>query len=90
MKKIYLTYAFLLLSVALIASPVSIESAQKIAQNYFMHYATGKTDYNISNAITRQHDWINIYNVFNFSAGGYILIAAYDAAIPVLGYSENG
>ncbi|HPS26121.1 MAG TPA: C10 family peptidase [Bacteroidales bacterium] len=90
MKKIYLTYAFLLLSLALIASPVSIESARKIAQNYFMHYASGKTDYNISNAITRQHDGINIYYVFNFSAGGYILIAADDAAIPVLGYSENG
>lgn len=90
MKKFYLTFAFLFLSMALLANPVSIASARKIAQNYFMHYAAGKADYTISNVITRQNGGTNVFYVFNFSAGGYILISADDAAIPVLGYSENG
>ncbi|HNW90640.1 MAG TPA: C10 family peptidase [Bacteroidales bacterium] len=90
MKKIYLTFAFLFLGLALIADPVSIESAQKIALNYFKHFVSGKADYNISNVITKQNNGTNTFYVFNFSAGGYIIVSADDAALPVLGYSEDG
>ncbi len=90
MKKIFLTYAFLLLSFAIMANPISVGSAQKIASNYFMHYVAAKSDYSISNVFVKQENNVNTFYAFNFAQGGFILISADDAALPVLCYSENG
>jgi len=90
MKKFIFTLVFVVLGFSLSADPVSMVTARKIALNFFSHYVSDKADYSISDVITRQNSGTNTFYVFNFSAGGFIIVSADDAAIPVLGYSENG
>jgi len=89
MKKIIFTLLIVIFGTGLFAAPVSQESAQKVAVCYYKHFAIGKTDYAVSDAIVYQKDNLNTIYVFTFNAGGFVMIAADDAVMPILGYSDN-
>jgi PKD repeat protein len=89
MKKLIITLLIVIFGAGLFAAPVSQESAQKVAVNYYKHFATGKTDFTVSDAVVYQKDNLNTFYVFTFNAGGFILVAADDAVMPILGYSDN-
>ncbi len=90
MKKIIFFFTLIFYQFALQANPVTIESAQKIAINFFKNFVPGKADYAISDVIVREENNVATFYVFNIASGGFIIIAADDASIPVLGYSEYG
>ena len=89
MKKLIFTFLILIIGTGLFAAPVSQESAQKVAVSYYKHFAAGKTDFTVSDAIVYQKDNVNTFYVFTFNAGGFVLVSADDAIIPILGYSDT-
>jgi PKD repeat protein len=89
MKKIFLTLSLVIFGLGLFASPVSIQSAQQVAINFYKHYAIKTTDYTISDQYSNLYNGITTFYVFSFKSGGFVMIAADDASIPVLGYSTD-
>jgi photosystem II stability/assembly factor-like uncharacterized protein len=90
MKKCILYFVLAVFGYAAFSAPVSIEKAQKIAVHYMSHYASAKTDFHIQNVVIREKQGITTFYIFNFVNGGYVMVSADDAVIPVLGYSETG
>ena len=89
-KKLLFTFAIVLLNVAMYAKPVDITAAKTIAINYYKHYANSAiTDYSIANQLTEKNGNTNAYYIFNFAAGGFVMVAADDAALPILGFSDE-
>jgi PKD repeat protein len=86
--------SILLLSVfslsILIAAPVSKETAKQVAINYYSNYAAEKTtDFSVKEVFTSTEKGITTYYTFVFNAGGFVMVAADDAVLPVLGYSTT-
>jgi hypothetical protein len=72
------------------AGPISQEEAQKIAASWYTHIARASVnDYSISDVFALTHDELVTLYVFNFTSGGFVIVAADDACIPILGYSEK-
>lgn len=72
------------------ADPVTQEDASKIAISWYARVARASvTDHSISNAFTLTKDGMVTLYVFNFTSGGFVIVAADDACIPILGYSEK-
>ncbi len=84
----FLLIFFLALSV--FASPVSKNEALKVATNHYRHYAPSTiTDFSVADVFEYKYQNTVVYFGVRFSAGGFVLVAADDASIPVLGYSYN-
>ncbi|MBQ8704095.1 MAG: C10 family peptidase [Bacteroidales bacterium] len=79
----------LLLASAVMAGPVEPERAATVAQNFWAS-VTPPTKY-ASVLTDRSHEWAyhGIY-LFTNVDGGFVLVAANDEAMPILGYSPNG
>ncbi len=72
------------------ANPVSKEKARKAAMNVYMHRAAETVkDFTIEKEIAYTKDGMVTFYTFVFKAGGFVMISADDAAIPVLGYSAT-
>ena len=90
MKKLIFTLVIMVLGLGLFANPVSLQSAQQVAVNYYTHIAMAKTtDYTVSDVLTMQKDGLTTFYVFNFKSGGFVMVSADDAVTPILGYSES-
>lgn len=78
----------LLCSFSLIAGPVSVERASGVASNLF-----GKNTQKSSSAVELKYTGIadgdTLYYVFTYADGGFAIISADDAVVPVLGYSAT-
>ena len=73
------------------AEPVDIPTAKQVAENYYKHYAPESiTDFSIKSVHTKSHNGINTYYTFVFNAGGFVIVSADNAIVPVLGYSHEG
>lgn len=68
---------------------VTLDQARQAANNYFQHYS-GKSDLSILNSFSNTYNGITTYHVFNYTAGGFVVIAADDAITPVLAESNSG
>ena len=92
MKKILSLIAMVTLIVAFTkAEPVDIPTAKQVAENYYKHYAPESiTDFSIKSFHTKSHNGINTYYTFVFNAGGFVIVSADNAIVPVLGYSHEG
>ena len=89
-KKVLFTFAVVLWSAAMFAKPVAITDAQTIAINYYKHFAnSGVSDFTIANQYVEKEGNLNLYYTFNFSAGGFVMVSADDAAMPVIGFSPD-
>ena len=90
MKKLIFTLMIMVLGLGLFANPVSLQSAQQVAVNYYTHIAMAKTtDHTVSDVATMQKDGLTTFYVFNFKSGGFVMVSADDAVIPILGYSDE-
>ncbi len=90
MKKLF-TFLFLLLSVVAFASPVSKNDAERIAVNYYTHYAPAQiTDFTVSSVSETRLNGLLTFYTFAFKSGGFVMVAADDASVPVLGSSYQG
>ena len=89
MKKLLCTLIIMVFGFGLFAAPVSLETAQQVAVNYYKHIAASKTNFTVSDVVTMEKDGLTTIYVFVFKAGGFVMVAADDAVIPILGYSDS-
>jgi len=75
-----------LLAVQLWSAPVDQGKARVVAENW-LKFNSHRSDANIRASYTARVDGENVYYGYNFSNGGFVLVAANDAALPVLAYS---
>lgn len=72
------------------ATPVSKEKARMAAVNVYINYASKTVkDFSITKEIATKRNGITTFYTFVFNAGGFVMISADDAAIPVLAYSHE-
>ena len=71
--------------------PVSIEKAEKVAKNWYLERCNKDTipQFDIEETFTESRSSGVVYYIFNFNLSGYIIVAADDISIPVLGYSYS-
>ena len=67
--------------------PVDIETARMVAQN-FMGRARGASN-SVSDVVAERFEGQNSFYVVNFREGGWVMVSADDATIPVLAYSYD-
>ena len=80
----------MVLGLGLFANPVSLQSAQQVAVNYYTHITMAKTtDHTVSNVVPMQKDGLTTFYIFTFKAGGFVIVSADDAVMPILGYSDE-
>lgn len=73
------------------AAPVDIQTAKKVAENYYKHYAPEAIkNFGVKNVFTNEYNGLTTFYMFTFNEGGFVLVSADDAVIPVLGYSHEG
>ncbi len=89
MRKFTFLFISLLFSVFSLAKTVTISQVSIVADNY-MSYYSGKTNLSILSTYSVQYDGIIVYYVYNFKGGGFVVVAADDAVVPVLAQSNEG
>ncbi len=83
-----------LISVQGNAAIVDITSAKHVGLNYWYAYSPVK-EKNINDIQIKQTYIVNensepVYYVFNIAGGGFVIVSAEDAVMPILGYSYEG
>ena len=91
MKKSISFLVMMLMTCMMYAATVPIDEAQKLAAGFYNHFSPVKsvTAEITGNSMT-EYKSVATYYTFNFSTGGFVLMAADDACIPVLAYSFEG
>ncbi len=91
MKKIMSLLVTLCVAGSVFASPVSREQAKQIALNFYtLNNPSGIIHPEIRNINVQTMENVTTFYVFTFTEGGFIIVAADDASVPILGYSfEN-
>ncbi|MDD5530649.1 MAG: C10 family peptidase [bacterium] len=91
MRKFLISLVVLFSGNFLFASPVSIQTAEKVAKNWY--YDKGnitKSEISVTNNFVESNAKGNVFYIFNFNPGGFVIVSAEDATVPVLGYSFEG
>jgi len=89
MKKLSTLAISLLLVVFATANPVTIEKARLVADNYFRHYS-GKSELTLKESSVIEYKGTITCFIFNYEGGGFVVVSADDAAVPVLAQSNTG
>jgi hypothetical protein len=89
MKKLFTLSAAFLMAILVFGKPVSMESARQVADNYYRNYS-GINNVEVLNSFSKTFDGLTTYYVFNYSAGGFVVVSADDAITPVLAQSNTG
>lgn len=89
MLKLRLFFLCLLCVFLAQAKTVSIENARIVADNFFTQYS-GKINPVLSYSFSVIYNELTVYYVFNYTNGGYVVVSADDAVIPVLAQSDEG
>lgn len=89
MKKMYLSILCLFLGISLFANPVSVDQAREIATQCFKHYADKNTEISIAATLIQSRNDIPVSYIFIFETKGFVIVAADDVSIPILGYSTE-
>lgn len=83
-------FFFLLwLPLALSANKVDVNTAQKVSDNVIFKHGKSYEEYRLLPVHTLDHQGITCIYLFAYEPGGFVLVSADDAAIPVLGYSTD-
>ena len=86
-----LTLLLAIVAFAGFSNPVSKKTAEQIAVNYYAHYApAGISNISISSSSETTYEGMTTFYTFSFSSGGFVIVAADDASLPVLAYSFEG
>ncbi len=68
---------------------VTMEKASQVANKYITAYPW-KASRSIANSFSKSYNGVTTYYVFNFTGGGFVVVSADDAAIPILAESDQG
>jgi hypothetical protein len=72
----------------LLARPVDIETAKKVAQNFMSIRQDSRRA--ILDVVVERFEGQNSFYVVNFVGGSWVMVSADDLAVPVLSYSYDG
>jgi len=91
MKTTMVLFLISLLAVCnIIAEPVSKEKAQQIAVSWYKHInESSNRDFTVNDFFTTKYEKLTTFYTFVFKEGGFVIVAADDASIPILGYSAE-
>jgi hypothetical protein len=91
MKKLNYLLLFFILGTTVLANPVTKNSAQAIGLSFFkQHSSAGVSAMNLAYTETSSSGE-PVYFVFNINSNdGFVIVAADDAAHPIIGYSTKG
>jgi len=89
MFKRHLYFLSILFAFSAQAKTVSLENVRIVADNYFTQYS-GKKNPVLSNSFSVIYNGMPVYYVYNYAGGGYVVVSADDAVIPVLAQSNEG
>ena len=88
MKKLFTFLCLALLVQAAWAKHVPQSNAQQIAVTFYrLNNPSGITDPRVKSVTAKSWENVSSLYIFRFSTGGFVLVAANDASIPILGYS---
>ena len=93
MKKALLFTLTIIFSLRLLAEPVSVLTAKKVALNFYFEQFNqfeGNIPFNqlsIEETFTRKSGDEPVFYVFTFTNGGFVMVSAESGLTPVLGYS---
>jgi photosystem II stability/assembly factor-like uncharacterized protein len=91
MKKFIVIEFLLFISVNLFSNPISKDSAEKVAIHYFNYkLKPNQANFTLKSPFKILKESTPAYYTFNFEGGGWAIISATDAAIPILAYSTEG
>lgn len=90
MRKILISLLALVLGFQLNAVPVKSNDARTAAKNWLASQTGTKSNLTVKSEWTATKNGAAVYYAFNFAEGGFVLIAADDVSLPVLGYSTEG
>ncbi|MBK6962834.1 MAG: C10 family peptidase [Bacteroidales bacterium] len=83
-----LTLMLAIITVVAMANPVDKKVAERVAINHYAFYAPSSIhDFTLDGSFTTIYEGLSTYYTFTFTSGGFVMIAADDASIPVLGFS---
>ena len=89
MRKLSTLLLALLLACVTFGKSVTQDDARKVADNYYQHF-TGSGNLNLTDASSNVYNGITTYYIFNYAAGGFVIVSADDAIIPILAESNTG
>ena len=84
---LFILTAILLISSLVFATPVNIETAKQVANNWYSERNDkAPNDFKIVESFIETENAENIFYIFNFDTKGFVIVSADDAAVPILGY----
>ncbi len=91
MKKNSLLIALIFLALSSFANRVPVEKARDIAITFYSHYLSGDNGQPVVKDVSvNEYKSIVTFYIFNFNPSGFVIVAADDASVPILGYSDEG
>jgi photosystem II stability/assembly factor-like uncharacterized protein len=90
MKKYLLFIAVIFMALSSSAKLITVEKAKEIAIAFYAHnLSLDKSQPVITESEVTEYKSIVTYYIFNFDPKGFVIVAADDASIPILGYSNE-
>jgi len=89
MRVLLVFFAFMLISLMSFSKSVTIESARLVADNFYKQGVKLK-NLELVDSFSNSFKGITTYYVFNYSGGGFVIVSADDAVIPILAVSDTG
>jgi len=90
MKKSF-TLLLVFAALSVFANPVDKKLAEQVAiHQYAFNAPSAISDYSINGYTETRYEGITTFYTFSFTSGGFVMVAADDASIPVLGFSYEG
>lgn len=91
MKKSFTLLFVIILAAVAMASPVDKKTAEQVAKNHYAYYAPASMhDFSLNGSFETVYEGLTTFYTFTFTSGGFVMVAADDASIPILGYSYEG
>ncbi|MBC8490789.1 MAG: Spi family protease inhibitor, partial [Bacteroidetes bacterium] len=84
---LFILTSILLISSLVYATPVNIETAKQVANNWYSERNDkSSNDFKIVESFIETENAENIFYIFNFDKTGFVMVSADDITIPILGY----
>ena len=96
MKKVFILLATILCLISSVhAKKVDLETAKKVAVNFFyerlsQHQQVNYHQLSVKEVFSEKVDAMNVYYALNFPEGGFVIVSSDDAVTPILAYSFEG
>jgi len=90
MKHLYVAFTMLFIFGFLHADPVSEKEAKQVALSYYSHIVSSTvTDLSVEKVTIKRKEGLITFYIVHFLPSGFVIVAADDASIPILGYSAD-